>query len=138
MTDQTTAKTCGTPCPREDHDHTCARSPGHLGDHRDVKQKGQQTCDWDQIVPPATYTQAEIREFAARAIREHAALGPLDASVATYEVSMGLMGEPDCPDLTDELLARIVAEIATATVTLSGLAAKQAPAVAVGWPTDPE
>jgi hypothetical protein len=88
---------------------------------------------------PYPYTDTEVRRFAARVIREYVRLsGPLTAANATYEVSMQLMGDANGPDLTDALNARIVEQIAQATVTLSWLAADRAPAVAVGWPTDPE
>lgn len=36
---------CAVPCPRG-HDHACARSPKHCGPHRDVKQKGEESCSW--------------------------------------------------------------------------------------------
>lgn len=36
---------CAAPCP--DHDHACDRDPGHLGPHRDVQQKGTETCSWE-------------------------------------------------------------------------------------------
>jgi len=43
--DDPTPALCGTPCPRG-HDHSCARSPKHCGPHRDVKQKGDESCSW--------------------------------------------------------------------------------------------
>ncbi|MFC9089020.1 hypothetical protein [Nocardiopsis dassonvillei] len=39
------APLCADPCPHG-HDHTCARSPKHCGPHRDVKQKGDESCSW--------------------------------------------------------------------------------------------
>jgi hypothetical protein len=41
------APVCGSRCPVRDHDHGCARSPGHLSECRDVKQKGRESCSWD-------------------------------------------------------------------------------------------
>lgn len=35
---------CGHPCPH--HMHACARSLGHLGEHRDAKQRGTEYCAW--------------------------------------------------------------------------------------------
>ena len=36
---------CSARCPHG-HDHTCARSPQHFGPHRNVKQKGHESCSW--------------------------------------------------------------------------------------------
>ncbi|WP_017585506.1 hypothetical protein [Nocardiopsis ganjiahuensis] len=36
---------CAARCPNG-HEHTCARSPKHCGPHRDVKQKGHESCSW--------------------------------------------------------------------------------------------
>lgn len=63
------AALCGTACP--DHPHTCARSPQHYGDHRDVKQKGNETCSWpDPPAPrPAGPSVAATRAAAREALR---------------------------------------------------------------------
>jgi hypothetical protein len=60
---------CGTACP--DHPHTCARSPQHYGHHRDVKQKGTETCSWpDPPTPrPAGPTVTDTRVAAREALR---------------------------------------------------------------------
>lgn len=36
---------CGALC-LYGHEHKCARHEGHLGFHRDVQQKGQESCSW--------------------------------------------------------------------------------------------
>ncbi|MCB5168030.1 hypothetical protein LG634_24785 [Streptomyces bambusae] len=58
-----TVPTCGTPCPEPGHHHTCQRSPRHLDVHRDVKQKGDETCRWDT---PKTRTVAEALDIVRR------------------------------------------------------------------------
>lgn len=65
----TPAVLCGAACP--DHPHTCARSPKHTSDHRDVKQKGTETCSWpDPPAPwPAGPSVTDTRAAAREALR---------------------------------------------------------------------
>ncbi|MFJ3923059.1 hypothetical protein [Streptomyces sp. NPDC090022] len=57
MARQAGGATCGHTCPKPSHTHTCQRSPQHLDIHRDVKQKGNETCNWEQPHEP-TVTEA--------------------------------------------------------------------------------
>ena len=49
------AALCGARCPLG-HTHTCARSPKHLGPHRDVQQKGDESCSWSDTDPCTNFT----------------------------------------------------------------------------------
>jgi len=49
---------CGHQCP--DHAHTCDRDPGHGLPHRDVQQKGTETCSWDDEPDPADPHQIAV------------------------------------------------------------------------------
>lgn len=55
--------TCGLACPKPGHSHICQRSPGHLDVHRDVKQKGDESCRW---ATPHTPTLAEALDIVRR------------------------------------------------------------------------
>ncbi|MEU5853982.1 hypothetical protein ABZ799_01520 [Nocardiopsis dassonvillei] len=60
---------CAARCPRG-HDHTCARSPKHCGFHRDVKQKGDESCSWtDDDRPTVGPVYESPEELAAEVVR---------------------------------------------------------------------
>lgn len=72
---------CAAPCPRG-HDHTCARSPQHCGFHRDVKQKGDESCSW--IEDPTDYRALLVAELLSED-REDAAQMLADDPADTWE-----------------------------------------------------
>lgn len=64
--------TCGSVCP--EHGHPCLRSPSHLSNCRDAKQKGRQSCDWAPGVDLSAFRRP-VRDL-ARQVRLR---GGLDA-----------------------------------------------------------
>ena len=102
---------CAAPCPRG-HTHACARSPKHCGPHRDVKQKGTESCSWSEGEPLDEDFDAGWAAGHAHARADSDRIADLERVAGTHDEMVENLGDQ---------VHELIAEMSQARAAIRGL-----------------